>query len=143
MIIFQLSVFIENRSGRLTEVLDILGKENISITALAVADSSEFGLLRLIVPDPVRAKELLKNQLFTVSLTEVISVTVPNEAKRYARVLKILSDLDISVEYTYAFPRGPRSVIILRCSDNGKAVKALQNNNVDLLNADELNGVVK
>ena len=138
MIIPQLSVFLENKSGRLTEVLEALGKENIRIIALSVADTSEFGILRLIVPDPDKARALLKEQLFTVNISEVISVRTPNEAKYYARLLRILSDLDISVEYTYAFPHGRDAVIILRCSNNDEAVKALRNHNIELLTAKEL-----
>lgn len=138
MIIPQLSVFLENKSGRLTEVLEVLGKENIKITALSVADTSEFGILRLIVSDPENARSLLKDQHFTVNLSEVISVMAPNEAKYYAKVLRILSDLDISVEYTYAFSRGPKSIIILRCSNNEDAIKALKDHEMELLNASDL-----
>lgn len=138
MIIPQLSVFLENKSGRLTEVLEVLGRENIRITALSIADTSEFGILRLIVPDPEKAKTLLKEQNFTVNLSEVISVSAPNEAKYYAKVLKILSDLDISVEYTYAFSHGSKSIIILRCSNNEQAINALKEHEMELLNASEL-----
>jgi len=99
MIINQLSVFLENKSGRLTEVLEVLGKENIRITALSVADTAEFGILRLIVPDPEKTRELLKRHNFTVNLTEVISVMAPNEAQHYAKILRVLSDLDISDLY--------------------------------------------
>lgn len=128
MIIHQLSVFLENKSGRLTKVLEFLGKENIKITALSVADTTEFGILRLIVSDPEKAKAVLKENSFTVNITDVISVTTPNEAKHYARILKILSDIDISVEYTYAFSSGEKSVIILRCNNNDKAIEALKQN---------------
>ncbi len=138
MIIPQLSVFLENKSGRLTEVLEVLGKENIRITALSIADTSEFGILRLIVPDPEKAKIALKEQHFTVNISEVISVSAPNEAKYYAKVLKILSDLDISVEYTYAFSHGSKSIIILRCSNNEQAINALKEHEMELLNASEL-----
>lgn len=138
MIIPQLSVFLENKSGRLTEVLEVLGKENIRITALSIADTSEFGILRLIVPDPEKAKALLKEQHFTVNLSDVISVSAPNEAKYYAKVLKILSDLDISVEYTYAFSHGSKSIIILMCSNNEQAIKALKEHEMELLHASEL-----
>jgi hypothetical protein len=138
MIIPQLSVFLENKSGRLTEVLEVLGKENIRITALSIADTSEFGILRLIVPDPEMAKALLKEQHFTVNISEVISVSAPNAAKYYAKVLKILSDLDISVEYTYAFSHGSKSIIILRCSNNEQAINALKEHEMELLNASEL-----
>ena len=138
MIIHQLSVFLENKSGRLTEVLEVLGKENIRITALSVADTSEFGILHLIVSDPDKAKALLKQQLFIVNITEVISVIAPDEARYFAKVLKILSDIDISVEYTYAFTAGKKSVIILRCSNNEKAIKALKDHEMDLLRASDL-----
>jgi hypothetical protein len=138
MIIPQLSVFLENKSGRLTEVLEVLGRENIRITALSIADTSEFGILRLIVPDPEKAKIVLKEQHFTVNISEVISVSAPNEAKYYAKVLKILSDLDISVEYTYAFSHGSKSIIILRCSNNEQAINALKEHEMELLNASEL-----
>ena len=138
MIIQQLSVFLENKSGRLTEVLETLGKEHIRITALSVADTSEFGILRLIVSEPEKAKNILKQQMFTVNITEVISVIAPDEAQYYAKVLKILSDIEISVEYTYAFTTGNRSVIILRCSNNDKAISALKDNEMDLLRANDL-----
>jgi hypothetical protein len=138
MIIHQLSVFLENKSGRITEVLEVLGEENIRITALSVADTSEFGILRLIVSDPEKARELLKKKSFTVNLTEVIMVMAPNEAKYYAKVLKILSDIDISVEYTYAFSVGDKSIIILRCSDTQQAITELKKHEMDLLKASDL-----
>ena len=138
MIIQQLSVFLENKSGRLTEVLEVLGRENIRITALSVADTTEFGILRIIVSDPEKAKSLLKEQMFTVNITEVISVMAPDEAKYYAKVLRILSDIDISVEYTYAFSTGKKSIIVLRCSNNEKAIEALKAHEMELLKASDL-----
>lgn len=138
MITHQLSVFLENRSGRLTEVLEVLGEENIRITALTVADTSEFGILRLIVSDTGKARDILREHSFTVNLSDVISVMAPNEAKQYARLLKILSDEDISVEYTYSFPAGEKSVIILRCSNNDEAIKAFRKHEMELLGASDL-----
>jgi hypothetical protein len=138
MIIHQLSVFLENKSGRLTEVLDALGSESIRITALSVADTSEFGILRMIVSDPDRAREILRQRQFAVNLTEVISIMAPNEAKYYAMVLKILSDLDISIEYTYAFSVGEKSVIILRSNNTEEAIKALKEHEMELIKASDL-----
>jgi hypothetical protein len=138
MIINQLSIFLENKSGRLTEVLEVLGGENIRITALSVADTAEFGILRIIVSEPEKARELLKKHAFTVNLTEVISVIAPNEAKHYAKVLKILSDLKISVEYTYAFSVEEKSIIILRCSNNLEAINALKSHEMELLTSSDL-----
>jgi hypothetical protein len=138
MIIKQLSVFLENKSGRLTEVLEVLGRENIRITALSVADTAEFGILRIIVSEPEKARELLKKNAFTVNLTEVISVMAPNEAKHYAKVLRILSDLNISVEYTYAFSFEDKSIIILKCSNNIDAINALKSHEMELLSSSDL-----
>jgi hypothetical protein len=138
MIVHQLSVFLENKSGRLTEVLDALGGENIRITALSVADTSEFGILRMIVSDPEKAKEILKKRQFTVNITDVISLMAPNEAKYYAMVLKILSDLDISIEYTYAFSVGEKSIIILRSNNTDEAIKALKTHEMELIKASDL-----
>jgi len=138
MIIQQLSVFLENKSGRLTQVLEVLGRENIRITALSVADTSEFGILRLLVTEPDKAKQVLKNNDFTVNITEVISVSAPNEAKHYAKVLKILSDRNISVEYTYAFTVDVKSIIILRCSNNHEAINELKSHEMDLLTSGDL-----
>jgi hypothetical protein len=138
MIINQLSVFLENKSGRIAEVLEVLGNENIRITALSIADTSEFGLLRLIVSDPEKARAILKEHHFTVNISDVISVMAPDEAKYYAKILKILSDLEISVEYTYAFSTGKKSIIILRCTDNESAITALKDHEMELLKASDL-----
>jgi hypothetical protein len=138
MIIHQLSVFLENKSGRLTEVLETLGSESIKITALTVADTSEFGILRMIVSDPQKAKELLKKRSFTVNITDVISIMAPNEAKYYAMALRILSDVDISIEYTYAFSIGEKSIIILRCSNTEQAIKTLKEHEMELMKASDL-----
>jgi len=138
MIVHQLSVFLENKSGRLTEVLETLGQGNIKVTALSVADTSEFGILRMIVSNPEKAKKLLKEKSFTVNLTEVLSIITPNEAKYYAKALKILSDIEISIEYTYAFSVGEKSVIILRTNNAELAIKTLQEHAIELLKASDL-----
>jgi hypothetical protein len=138
MIIKQISVFLENKSGRLTEVLEALGEENVRITALTVADTAEFGILRLIVSDPEKAREILKAHSFTATISDVISVISPNEAKHHARVLRILSDRDISVDYTYAFPSGNKSVIIIRCNNTDEAIRELKDNEMELLKASDL-----
>jgi hypothetical protein len=138
MIIHQLSVFLENKSGRLTEVLDTLGQENIKISALSVADTSEFGILRMIVSDPQKAKDLLKSKSFTVNLTEVISIMAPNEAKYFAMALKVLSDVNISIEYTYAFSIGKKSIIILRCNNPELAIQVLKEHEMELIKASDL-----
>ena len=133
MIIQQLSVFLENKSGRLAEVLEVLGKNEVSITALSVADTAEFGIVRIITPEPAKVREILKQHAFTCNVSDVVSVVTPNGAKYYAKILKILSDLKISVEYTYAFSNGDKTMIILRCDANQKAVEELKKHELNLL----------
>jgi hypothetical protein len=97
MIINQLSVFLENRSGRLHEVFDILGEAKISVLACSLADTSEFGILRMIVSDPLKALEILKTKLFSVNVSEVISFATPNTPGALSKALKILSDANIGI----------------------------------------------
>ena len=138
MIIHQLSVFLENRSGRLAKALHVLGSENIKIIALSVADTSDFGILRMIVSDPDRARVLLKEHSFSANITDVIAVRTNSEAKYYSDVLSILSDIDISVEYTYAFKKNGDSIIILQCDNNNKALEALEKNSIGLMKATDI-----
>ena len=138
MIIHQLSVFLENKAGRLTEVLEVLGREKIKITALNIADTSEFGILRMIVSDPDKARKLLKERSFTVNISEVISIVTPNESQYYAKALRVLSDENISIEYTYAFSVGERSIIVMLCSNNEMALKAFKEHEMELLRASDM-----
>ena len=138
MIIQQLSVFLENKSGRLAEVLEILGKNEVGITALSVADTAEYGIVRIITPEPAKARDMLKNNAFTCNVSDVVSVITSNGAKHYAKILKILSDMKISVEYTYAFSHGDNTMIILRCNDNLKAIDELKKHGIDLVTSGDL-----
>lgn len=141
MIIQQLSVFLENRSGRLAKVLEVLGDKNIRIIALTVADTTDFGILRMLVSDPTEARSVLKDNSFSVNKTDVLAIQTNGEAKRYAEALKILSDLNISIEYTYSFSLHEGSVVVLQCNDNESAIKALTDNGITLMKADEIYGV--
>ena len=138
MIIHQLSVFLENRAGRLAKALSVIGSEKIKIIALSVADTSDFGILRMIVSNAEKAKTLLNENSLSATITHAIAVNKNSEAKYYSEVLGILSDIDISVEYTYAFKKNGDSVIILQCDDNQKAIKALTNNNISLMKAEDI-----
>ncbi|MBO4219932.1 MAG: ACT domain-containing protein [Clostridia bacterium] len=103
MIIKQISIFIENRQGRLAEVTDILGKNDVNIRALSIADTTDFGILRIIVDDPDSVIEILKDNNITASTTSVLSVIVDDRPGGLAAVLKILADQGITVEYMYAY----------------------------------------
>ena len=138
MTIKQISVFLENKSGRLAEVLGSLGEKEIKINALTIADTSEYGILRLIVNDYQRAADILRSKQFTVNLTDVIAVSTPNQAGSFAKVLKALADDNISVEYMYAFKWGSNASIILRPENIDIALNVLKKHKFDLINPDDL-----
>jgi hypothetical protein len=139
MTIKQISVFLENKSGRLAEVLGILGGENIKINALTIADTSEYGILRLIVSDFQRAVDALKKKNFSVNITEIIAVSTPNQAGSFAKVLQTLADEAISVEYMYAFKWGANAAIILRPESIDKALHVMGKHNIKMLSPEDIN----
>ncbi|MBN1604229.1 MAG: amino acid-binding protein [Chitinispirillaceae bacterium] len=141
MIIQQLSVFLENRSGKLTDVTEALAKNSINITALSVAETSEYGILRLIVSDPQNAVTKLKEEGFSVGLTNVICITMPDKPGALARALRLLSDKGLCVEYMYAFSMNDKASAILRVEKLKEAIQVLSDNKVHLMRASELYSV--
>jgi hypothetical protein len=125
MIIKQLSVFLENRSGRLSGVTSALAEHNVNITAQCVAETSDFGILRMVVSDPELAKRVLAERGFSVSLTDVLCLTTPNVPGALHRALEILAKADISIDYMYAFAVGEKAFVVLRTSDIDLSVKTL------------------
>jgi hypothetical protein len=131
----QISVFLENRAGRLAEITRVLGEAGVNIRALSLADTSDFGILRLIVSDNDKAKAALKERGFTVGKTNVVAVEVEDKPGGLNRILELLSNQSINVEYMYAFVQhsGENAVIIFRFDDIDKAVKLLMENNIKVL----------
>ena len=136
----QISVFLENKSGRLEEVTKILGENEVDIRALSLADTRDFGILRLIVNDYEKAHELLKNSGFTVQETDVVAAEVPDKPGGLAGILKALNEKNISVEYMYAFVerRGEKAIMIFRFEDVDNAIETLKDSGVKLLTGDEV-----
>lgn len=136
----QISVFLENKKGRLWEALSALAKAQINIRALSIADTSEFGILRLIVPEPEKAKKVLEESNFTVRENDVIAVGVPDRPGGLAGVLKVLTDADINVEYVYAFVEksGEKAVVVLRTESINEGIKALKKGGVTVLSPQEV-----
>jgi hypothetical protein len=138
MIIKQLSVFLENKSGRLTEVTETLSEKNINISALSIADTAEFGILRMIVTKPEEAEKLLKAKGFSVHITEVLCLIVPHVPGGLYRALLILSKHNISVEYLYAFAIGSEASVIIRTDAINEAIKVLQDHKLELKKASDI-----
>jgi hypothetical protein len=138
----QISIFIENKSGRLAEVSSVLGKEGINIRALSLADTSDFGILRLIVDKTDLANEKLKANGFTVSKTEVVAVEVPDQPGGLANILKVLDAAKVNVEYMYAFVErnAGNAVIIYRFDDTDSAIRILQENGITVLGGEHVYG---
>jgi hypothetical protein len=138
MKIKQLSIFLENKSGRLTEVTEALASASINISAFTVADTADFGILRMIVSKPEQAEQLLKAKGLSVHITEVIGLVVPNEPGGLHRALQILSSEEISVEYMYAFALSDRATVIIRTEAVQQAVTVLQRHKLELLKASDV-----
>ncbi len=137
MMIKQLSVFLENRSGRLTEITGVLADHGINITAQCVAETSDFGILRMVVSDPEKAQSALSARGFSVHLTDVLCLTMPNQPGALHRALSVLSAADISIDYMYAFATGERAFVALRTSDLARSTEVLLADSQTLLPACE------
>lgn len=136
----QISIFIENKSGRLAEITRILGDADINIRALSLADTSDFGILRMIVNNVEKAKVVLKEKGFTVSKTEVVAVEVPDRPGGLAAILQTLDAEKINVEYMYAFVErcGDNAVMIFRFDETDKAIAVLKDRNFVVLEGERL-----
>jgi hypothetical protein len=136
----QISIFLENRAGRLTDVTRVLSQAKVNIRALSLADTSDFGILRLIVTDHERAKQVLKENGFTVGRTSVVAVEVDDRPGGLHSILELLSNNQINVEYMYAFVQqtGKDAVMIFRFDRTDQAIEILQKNKIRIIPGDEL-----
>ncbi len=143
MKVTQISIFIENKSGRLAEVSRLLGEKGVNIRALSLADTTDFGILRLIVDNTDLAKQTLKEGGFTVSKTEVVAVEVPDRPGGLASILKVLDMASVNVEYMYAFVErsAGNAVIIFRFDDVDHAIQVLQDHKIKVLPGEHIYGI--
>jgi hypothetical protein len=139
----QISVFLENKSGRIAEVTRILAEAAVNIQALSLADTSDFGVLRLIVDNNEKAETALKQNNFTVGKTFVAAVEVEDRPGGLHKILNILNKVNINVEYMYAFvqPDSNNAVMIFRFEQLEKAIKVLQENGVVVITGDNVNTI--
>ncbi len=135
----QLSVFIENRQGRLGEVLNVLKKEKVNILSLSLADTTEYGLLRLIVDKPEYGKEKLSKEGFSTLLTDVFVIRIPHKAGSLQELLESFSDTDINIEYMYGLSLdGDKASVVLKASNTAKAQEILNNKGIKTLTIEEI-----
>ncbi len=136
----QISVFLENKAGRLWEMTETLKERDLNIRALSLADTSDFGILRMIVNRPDEAFAALKEKGFSVAVTEVLAVEVPDRPGGLSGVLKVLAAAGMNVEYMYAFveKKAGNAVVVLRVEDIDRAVSSLSGAGVTILRAKEV-----
>ena len=140
MFIKQISVFLENKQGRLANVTEILANSGVNLRAMSMADTSDFGILRLIVDDNAKAMAALSDAGFAVSQNDVIAVAFDDEVGAMARTLKIFEDNNINIEYLYVFfaQNDSKVVTVFRVIDTDSAIKVLQEKNVCVLSEEDI-----
>ena len=142
MVAKQLSVFIENRQGRLGEVLNVLKENNVNILSLSLADTTEYGLLRLIVNNPELGKEKLAEDGFSTILTDVLVLKISHQSGSLQQLLKILSDNDVNIEYMYGLSiDGEEASVVLKTSDIVKAEEVLSKQGVKTLSTKDISAL--
>ena len=140
MKIKQLSIFLQNRMGSLSKPLEVLSNANINIRAMCMADTSEFGILRLVVDNPEKGKDALEENNFLVKITEIIGVEMNDTPGGLTSVLNIIKENQIDLEYLYAFTheKAGKAILLLHADDINKLISALEKNNIVIVSADEV-----
>ena len=128
----QLSVFLENREGRLDDVLEVLAKKDVNIVALSLADTSDYGMLRMIVSDPHKGRTALKEAGITAMLTDVVALRVPHATGSLSKAMHQIVEGEVNIEYMYAF-----AAAVLKSDDPGRVIDILKGSGFDVYSADE------
>ena len=135
----QLSVFIENRKGRLGEVLHVLKENDINIFSISLADTTEYGLLRVIVNNPEKARDVLIDAGFSGMITDILIIKVPHVSGSLQKILEVIADNGVSIEYTYGLSVGSNSAsIVMKTSDLALACKVLKDSNIETMSLEEI-----
>lgn len=133
----QLSVFLENREGRLDQVLKVLAEKDVNIVALSLADTSDYGMLRMIVSDPHKGRQALKEAGITAMLTDVVALRVPHATGSLSRAMHQIVEGGVNVEYMYAFANGNDAAAVLKSDDPARVTGILKGSGFDVYSADE------
>ena len=136
----QISVFLENKSGRLVRIAQVLGDAGINIRGLSIADTSDFGILRMIVDQPEKAIAELKDKGIMATVTEVIAIEVPDTPGGLAKVLTYMNEAKINIEYLYSFIEKPtnNALIMMRVEKIEEALEVLKENNIPIVTGDRI-----
>ena len=138
----QLTVFIENRTGRLSEVLSVLRSSDVNIISMSLADTTEYGLLRLIVNDPVMGKEKLTEGGFSSLLSDVTIIKIPHKVGSLQSLLKIIDDEKVNIEYMYGLSlEGDNAYVVLKASDINRLDDILADNNIETVSCEQIVGM--
>ena len=140
MKIRQLSIFLQNRMGSLSKPLEVLSDADVNIRAMCMADTSEFGILRLVVDNPEKGKEALEENNFLVKITDIVGVEMNDAPGGLTSVLKIVKDNDIDLEYLYAFThdKAGKAILLIHADNIDHLINILEENNVAIVPADEV-----
>lgn len=143
MTVKQISVFLENRPGTLAEFTDILSEQGISMRALSIGETPDFGIVRIIVNDSYKTACVLKDAGYVFSVTPVLAVAISDEPGSFSRIIKLLGNNDVNIEYTYAFTarEEDKAYMIFRVADEEKAVEVLSSNGIKLITQEELDKI--
>jgi ACT domain-containing protein len=138
MTIRQLSVFLENKTGHLNEILSILARNNINIVALTIADSTDYGILRAIVSDPEKAMSALRAENYTVKVHPILSLEMNAAPGSMSHILDLFTAADICIEYVYAFSFGSKSILMIRTDHCEKALEIIKMNGLKSIREEDL-----
>ena len=140
MSVKQMSIFVENKEGRIKKAINTLGQENINIRALSIADTTKYGILRLIVSDNKKAIDALERDGFIVKENEVIILAVPDEPNGLNSTLAVFDEKGINLEYLYAFvsSKTDEAIVVMRLENMEKAIDALKDSNVKILETKDI-----
>lgn len=140
MFIKQLSIFVENKVGRLQNIVNALGENDVNISALSIADTTDFGILRIIVDNPDKAKLVLKGMGVISKTTDVVAVYIDDRSGGLAAVLNLVSNAGIGIEYMYAFlgRREGKALMVLKADDEEMLEQILTSHGVELAKPDEI-----
>ena len=137
MSIKQLSVFAENKPGAVAQITDVLSENSIDMRAMNIADTQDFGILRMIVSDTEKARLALKESRCVVSVTDVVCVEMPDRPGALGNIIKLLAENSVNIEYMYAFANGVDAAAVLKSDDPGRVIDILKGSGFDVYSADE------